>query len=180
MQGTSKPWRQIRLVRADELEAQFITLLGRLRASPDLVRRYRNRAAAPVSRSLLDRTLRELRVEMSELERKRERVFDLYLSGDVRREDVQGRLDAMASRRDGLSAQIATTDEQIAVAKAPADRDKNADALMRRAAQTLQRATEAEQRLIARAVALELGGLHVDGGSRLKVGHSQASAGGSP
>jgi DNA invertase Pin-like site-specific DNA recombinase len=161
---------RIRFIRADDLEQDFIELLGRLRASPELLKRYRTRAASPVSRTALEHSQRDLRAKATDIDRKRERVFDLYLSGDVRREDVQSKLDALAVERDDLAARIASVSEQIVVAKATGDRDRDADALLRRAAATFQKATEAEQRLIARAVAVELGGLHVDGDCRLKVG----------
>jgi hypothetical protein len=158
------------LVRADELEKEFVAMLGQLQASPQLVKRYRQRAASPVSSSLLERSLRDLRSKAAEVERKRDKIFELYLSGDVRREDVQPKLDALTVERDDLATRVASVSEQIVVAKASTSRDRDADALLRRAARTFERATEPEQRLIARAVAVELGGLHIDGGSRLKVG----------
>jgi DNA invertase Pin-like site-specific DNA recombinase len=161
---------KIRLVRADELEKEFVAMLGQLRASPQLVKRYRQQAASPVSGSLLERSVRDLKSKAAEVERKRDKIFDLYLSGDVRREDVQGKLDALAAERDDLGARIASVNEQIVVAKAEAGRSRDADALLGRAARTFEKATEAEQRLIARAVAVELGGLRVEGNGRLKVG----------
>jgi DNA invertase Pin-like site-specific DNA recombinase len=161
---------KIRLVRADELEKEFVAMLGQLRASPQLVKRYRQQAASPVSSGLLERSERDLKSKSAEVERKRDKIFDLYLAGDVRREDVQGKLDALGAERDDLGARIASVKEQIVVAKAETSRSRDADALLRRATQTFEKATEPEQRLIARAVAVELGGLHVDGSGRLKVG----------
>jgi len=165
----------IRLVRAETLEAQFIEMLGRLRASPNLLKRYRTRAASPLSATMLERSMRNVKGQLVEIEKKRQRVFDLYLAGDVRREDVQGKLDALADERDELASTSSVLAEQIAGAKASSAQNRDASALLERADQTFRSASEPEQRLIARAIAVEVGGLVVDPDRKLRIGSATAA-----
>jgi DNA invertase Pin-like site-specific DNA recombinase len=159
-------WK-LRLVRADMIEGQFAVLLGRLKASPELVGRYRRRANAPVAPRILESAVRELKARLAEVGRRRDAVWELHLSGMVRPEDVQERLDALAEERDELQGRIATAGEQLAIAKASSTRDRDVEALIRRAAQIFARASVSEQNQIARAVSVELGGLSVDQGGKL-------------
>ena len=160
----------IKLFRAGEIEDQFVALLGRLRASPELVERYRRRAAAPSSPKILERSLRELKTKLAEIERRRDAAWELHLAGKVKAEDVQDRLDKLALQRDEVQSQLATVKDAIAVASAAAKGQQDAEALVRRAARTFVKATVSEQNQIARAVSLELGGLVVDAHGKLAVG----------
>lgn len=159
----------IRLLPAEKLEEQFVAFLGRLRASPKLVERYRRRAAGPVSPKLLERTVRDLKAELARIASKRDAVWELNVAGKVRADDVQERLDALAERRDELQARIANAQEQLAIEKSASTRQDDVEALFRRAAQIFAKATVAEQNQIARAVSVELGGLVVDAVGKLKV-----------
>jgi len=160
---------RFRLVRAEAIEERFVELLGRLRASPKLVERYSRRAAAPVSPRMLDRSIRELKGKLADVARRRDAVWELHASGNVRSEDVQERLDALGAQRDEIQGRLASAQEQLAIARAASTRERDVDALIRRAAQTFKRATVAEQNQIARAVSLELGGLYVDESGSLEV-----------
>jgi hypothetical protein len=85
----------------------------------------------------------------------------------VRPEDVQERLDALAEERDELHGRIAAAGEQLAIAKASSARERDVEALIRRAGQIFAKASVSEQNQIARAVSVELGGLSVDQGGKL-------------
>jgi DNA invertase Pin-like site-specific DNA recombinase len=159
---------KIRLVRADGLEEQFVIMLGRLRASPQLVARF-HRRSNPASPRTLERSVRELKTKLSDVARKRNAVWELHVSGKVRAEDVQERLDALAEQRDELQGRIAGVQEQLAIAKVAADRQRDVEALFRRATEIFHKANVDEQNKIARAVSVELGGLCVDANSKLDV-----------
>lgn len=161
---------RLRLLRAEALEEQVVALLSRLRASPKLVDRYRQRAAAPVSPRILENAIRELKAKLADISRHREAAWELHVSGKVRAEDVQQRLDDLAGRRDDIHGQISQAQEQLSISKAVAQRARDVEALLKRAAQTFQKANVAEQNQIARAVSLELGGLWVATDGSLKVG----------
>jgi DNA invertase Pin-like site-specific DNA recombinase len=160
----------IKLFPSGEIEDQFVALLGRLRASPELVERYRRRAVAPTSPKILERSLRELKTKLAEIERRRDAAWELHIAGKVKAEDVQDRLDKLSVQRDEAQSQLAAVRDQIAVASAVAKGQQDAEALVRRAAQIFKRANVSEQNAIARAVSVELGGLHVDADGKLQVG----------
>jgi DNA invertase Pin-like site-specific DNA recombinase len=162
--------QKLRLVRADALEAQFVSLLGRLDASPALIKRYRTRAVAPVSSPVLERTIREGNAKLADLSKRREKVWDLYESGDVRKEDVQSRLDNLSERSDRLQSEVEESKEQLAVAKGLAQRQRDAEDLLRAAVKIFQRANVEQQSEIAKATCLELGGFTVDAAKKLQVG----------
>ena len=161
---------KLRLTRADTLEEQFVEALSRLRASPKLIERYRRRAAAPVSPRLLERSARELKAELADLDRRRETAWELHASGKVRDEDVQERLDALAGKREEVQGRIVTVQEQLSIVKVSESRERDVEALIRRAGQIFKKANVADQNQIARAVSVELGGFFVDAGGQLKVG----------
>lgn len=160
---------KLRLVRAEHVEDQFIDLLGRLRASPKLVEKYRRRAEATVSPRILERSIRDLKAKLTELARRREAAWELHLSGKVRAEDVQERLDALSDQREDLQARLAGAQEQRAVAKVASNRERDVEALLRKAVQIFGQANVDEQNQIARAASLELGGFYVDEDRKLKL-----------
>jgi DNA invertase Pin-like site-specific DNA recombinase len=160
---------RLRLVRADKLEEQFVALLGRLRASPKLIERHRRRSLT-ASPQLLERTLREQKARLDELARKRDVAWELHAASKVRAEDVQERLDALSRARGELQDRILAVQQELATAKAATSQQLDAEALIRRGAQIFRKANVEEQNKIARAVSVELGGLHVDADQRLKPG----------
>lgn len=160
---------RLRLVRAEKLEEQFVALLGRLRASPQLIERHRRRSLT-ASPQLLERTLREQKASLDELARKRDVAWELHAAGKVRAEDVQERLDALNRERGEVQDRIVAGQQELAIAKATTSQQRDAEALIRRGAQIFRRANVDEQNKIARAVSVELGGLHVDADQRLKPG----------
>jgi hypothetical protein len=93
---------RMRLVPADALEQQFVALLARLKASPELIERWRKRAATPVSMPTLEKTIRELNADLVDVERRRRRVWELFETDAVRKQDVTERLDALGAQRDNL------------------------------------------------------------------------------
>ncbi|MGC2650282.1 MAG: recombinase family protein [Candidatus Cybelea sp.] len=182
----TKPWRyryymckahwnhdaKNRLVRAEPLETQFVALLDRLDASPALIKRYRQRAAAPVSSPVLERTIRDGKAKLADLSKRREKVWELHESGHVRAEDVQERLDKLTEQRDKLQSEVEEAKEQLAVAKGIAQGQQDAEDLLRRAVKIFQKANIDQQNEIAKATCLELGGFTVDAAKKLQVGRA--------
>lgn len=160
---------KLRLTRADSLEDQFVALLGKLRASPKLVERYRRRAAIPIAPRILERSVRDLKAKLVDVGRRRDAAWELHVSGRVRAEDVQERLDGLADRREELQARLAGAQEQLAIAKIASNRERDVEALLRRASQIFSKANVEEQNQIARALSVELGGLMVDADGKLKL-----------
>jgi DNA invertase Pin-like site-specific DNA recombinase len=159
-----------RIVRAEPIESQFRDLLGRLDASPELVKRYRARAASPVSMPALERTIRDGNAQLANLAKSREKAFQLNESGHLRDEDLQARLDTLTEQRDKLQAEVNEAREQVAAAKALAQRQQDAEELLRRAVKIFEKANVAQQNEIAKAVRIELGVLTVDKDKVLLVG----------
>jgi hypothetical protein len=160
---------KLRLTRADSLEDQFVKLLSRLRASPKLVERYRRRAATPIAPRILERSVRELKTKVADVAHRRDAAWELHVSGGVRAEDVQERLDTLAEQREDLQGRLAGAQEQLAIANAASNRERDVEALLRRASQIFSKANVEEQNQIARALSVELGGLTVDSDGKLKV-----------
>jgi hypothetical protein len=156
-------------VRSEPIEEQFVDLLGRLRASPKLVEQHRLRAAAPISPRILERTIAELKAKLADVARRRDATWELHVDGRVRAEDVQERLDRLAGHREELQGRLDAANEQLAIARSASTRERDVEALFRRAAQIFQRSSAADQNQIARAVSIELGGLTVDVNRKLKV-----------
>lgn len=146
-----------RLLPAKAIEDQFVALLAKLRASPQLVERYRRRASSPMSPRILERSLQELKRKLADIARRRDAAWELHVSGKVRSDDVQERLDDLAQQRDEIQGQLATLQEQIAIAKEAEKGQQDAEALISRAVTIFKRANVAEQNQIARAVSVELG-----------------------
>ena len=161
---------KLRLVRAERVEEQFVALLEKLKASPDLVVRYGRKAATPVAPRTLESAIRDLKMKLSEINRRREQAWELHSAGRVRSEDVQERLDDLANQREDVARRLAVAQEQLAIAKATANRQHDVEALIKRAAQTFRNATVDEQNAIARAASLELGGLTIDAKGKLTIG----------
>lgn len=171
--GCKAKWnhgQKLRLVRADELEAQFVDLLGRLDASPQLIKRYRTRAVAPVSTPALERTLRDNNAKLADLAKRREKVWDLFESGDIRKEAIQERLDKLDEQREKLQSELEEAREQLALAKELARGQQDAEDLMRRAVKIFQKADTDSQNEIAKALRLTLGAFVVDAEKKLQVG----------
>lgn len=158
-----------RLDRAERLEEQFVDLLKRLRASPELVERYRKRADAPVGPQTLERSIKELKAKAAGIDKKRDLAWELHAAGKVRTEDLQERIDRLAAQRAEVQTQLTGLHEQLSIAKAVSQRRSDVAAMVKRAAAIFAKATVAEQNAIAKAVAVELGGLVVDPNGKLKI-----------
>jgi DNA invertase Pin-like site-specific DNA recombinase len=165
---------KLRLVRSDNLEEQFSTLLGRLRASPSLITRYRKRASTASSPRLLERSLKQFSEKLSDVDRRRDAAWELHVAGRVRSEDVQERLDKLSTERSDLQAQIAELRDQLAVASEATRRNDDVQKLFERAPALYAKATEPQQRQLARAVAVALGGFTVNKAGKLQIGAVKA------
>lgn len=158
-----------RLVRADDLEEQFVALLARLKASPESAQRYRQRSAGAGNVKSLAKNLADLRGEAERIKRGRERAWELELGGKMREGDLRERLDALALRSDEIAARIADVQGQLALVQAAKEQNKDADALIARSVRVYHRGTDADRRAIVRALALDLGGLCVEEDGKLKI-----------
>jgi hypothetical protein len=107
----------------------------------------------------VDRALATQRAALAEVRRRRDAVWDLHLSGRVRAEDVQEKLDVLAAERDELETRIATLAAERSAAQARRVDARDARATVRNAARTYADASLEDRRLIARAIALLFGGL---------------------
>jgi DNA invertase Pin-like site-specific DNA recombinase len=158
----------VRLVRAEKVEQQFVALLAELKDKPHLIAE----AAARVhgaSPALIDRAITEASANVASLNRQRERVWEMNNEGKVRDEDVQDRLDALARRRDDEIAKVAELEAQRARAMAAVRRVTDTEALIAKAHALYGEATSEEQRALARAVSLDLGGLCVEADGTLTI-----------
>lgn len=154
--GKAHPSGWGRLVRADLLERAFADALAAMAADSDLIARYRE--PAPIANKLLGKALPAARRELDELDRQRTRIFDLNASGKLRDDDLQGRLDELAPKREELLARIADLSTQQTLA---ASRDRiaqDAEAAIREAAAVYAQATPTERNDLVRNVTAHLGG----------------------
>jgi DNA invertase Pin-like site-specific DNA recombinase len=161
---------KLRMIRAERLEEQFVDLLGQLQASPTLIERYRKRGALSSSPKILERSLKEFMAKLAEADRRRDAAWDLHARGKVRSEDVQSRLDRISADRQEVQFQIAEVRDQLAVAREVSRRNDDVADLFKRAPAIFKRASEPDQRKLARAIAVELGGFRVNEKGILKIG----------
>jgi chromosome segregation ATPase len=150
----------MRLCRADDLEAEFVDLLKRIRAKPELVAAYRKKSAG-ASGKTLERSLRAAKDEVADLDRRRDKAWALNAAGKVRDDDLQERLDKLGERRRELESNISALEERLSLAAAAIREDRDADAVLSKAAKLFSRASDEDRRRIARAVSVSLGGLCV-------------------
>ena len=158
-----------RLVRADDLETQFVALLARLKASPQSAARYRLRAAGAGSARALEKSLTDLRAQADRIKLGRERVWEMELGGKMREDDLRERLQSLADRAEQIAARIADVQGQLALVQAAKQQNKDADVLISRAVRLYERGDDEERRAIVRAVALDLGGLCVEEDGKLDM-----------
>jgi DNA invertase Pin-like site-specific DNA recombinase len=158
-----------RLNPAVPLERQFVALLKKLAAGPDLIAQYRRANLTPASPALLRRNLRSLRAELVALDQRHAKVWELFEAELVRREDVQGRIDAIAGERVDVAERIDHIEVQLALAQAATQQNADVAAVFAVAAATYEDSDVDHQRSIARAAALSLGGLCVEEDRTLTV-----------
>jgi DNA invertase Pin-like site-specific DNA recombinase len=167
------PWVHevaVRLVRADNLEDQFVNLLRRLRASPALLAKYQNRTRQ--SPEPLKKRIHELERNLSDIDRGKQRVWDLHAKGQVRDTDVQERLDKLAETREGIQKRLAETREHLVIAQHASNERQGLARVLDEAARRWATLPEPNQRRIAQAIALVLGGFTVTAGGTLTIGNS--------
>lgn len=153
-----------RLLLASDLEAQFIALLDHLSAKPDLMRTHRQASTSP---AMLERALREAHTAANQTQREKEQVWNLHAKGLVRDEDVQARLDALATRERDEHERIANIASELSLLRASTARETDVRAALAKAAQTYREASVDDQRAIARALARYTGGLVIEEDGRL-------------
>ncbi len=149
---------------------QFGALLRRLKGSPTLTARFRRGASGNVVQ--LQKTVLQLSTEVGALDRKREQAWELHAAGKVRADDVQPRLDRLATERAEIESRLTDVPGRLALAESGAKHNADADDYLRRAPELFRKGNEEQQRQIARAVAVQLGGLYVDANGKLKPGVS--------
>lgn len=159
---------------AERLEAQFMALLDRLAVSPELARAYREKAAEPPG--TLRAVIIRLEREIHEIDRKRKGVWELHAAGRVRADDVQERLDELASQRAELAHRLVSAKDRLASTERLEGEERNAVAIIQQARKAFLAASEPEQRQIALAIAHLVGGLYVDEHGELALGPVHADA----
>lgn len=160
---------KLRFVRAEKLEERFVALLADLGQHPERIETYRAAATNLPSAKLLDRALAENRSAIAELNQQRERVWEMNAAGTVRDEDVQERLDTLARLRDEKITRSSEIEMQRALAIAATRRTADTTALISKAVALYGEATDDERRALARAIALDLGGLCIEQDGALGV-----------
>jgi DNA invertase Pin-like site-specific DNA recombinase len=159
----------LRLVGADDLEVAFAAHLRELRAKPALIERIR-RAAEPSSPALLERAIREARAQLADVTRRRDRIWEAFERDELRGPDAQERLDALTTEREQLQVRVTEIEGQRALAAAARRHDRDAARAISKAEETFADASDADRRLIARSVAVILGGFCVDRDDKLRIG----------
>lgn len=152
-----------KLVRADDLEGQFYSLLLEIEAAPKSVVLEPDPALP-----LLEGALRAAHAQMAECGRQRDEVWEMHAARLVRTEDVQDRLDTLAAKREACIQRIADIEMQLAVATAPIGID--GPEIVAQTIATWQSATPLEQRQAVHLVARFAGGLYVDRAGQLHTG----------
>lgn len=119
-----------RSIRADKLEAQFDAKVARIVSGDPLAEAYQT-AASP-AKGLLARALPEAKRRLEEIDRERSRIWAMNAKGQLRDEDLQGRLDEFGPEREALVVQIADLSAQHMLATHARRIDRDARALIRR------------------------------------------------
>ncbi|HEV3087830.1 MAG TPA: hypothetical protein VGX96_11450 [Candidatus Elarobacter sp.] len=148
-----------------------MTLLDRLAASPELVGVIVDRGGVAEEQRGLAARLADLRREAADVSARRERVWEAFESGSLRRDTVQQRLDDLTARETEARAAIVRAEAELAAMKARAASVDEAQGLIAMTRRVWDRAAVADRKALARALSDALGGLvvtedgeHVAGG----------------
>jgi DNA invertase Pin-like site-specific DNA recombinase len=159
-----------RAVHADELEAAFVVLLRSLHASPETAARYRRAAIAPAgSIKTLEKNLHALRGDLEKAKGASTAVWDLHSKGLIKDAHMAARLDTVAATQRDIEDRIATAEAQRGLFAAAAQNERDAQAVIAKAARTYARGSDEDRRDIVRALALDLGGLCLEANGKLAV-----------
>lgn len=143
--------------RADALERQFLELLDRLRAHPEIAD-----TAAPADGDGLSERLSELERERGDLARQRERVWDMFNRKTVAEIELGRRLTAIAAEEARVAQSIADVQQSSVRAQARARRRANAAEVLAQGAEAWPSADVDAKQRFARDIALYVGGLWAD------------------
>ena len=156
--------------RVTRVEQQFVALLDRLVASPELVGVIVDRGGVAEEQRGLATRVADLRREAADVTARRERVWEAFESGSLRRDTVQQRLDDLTARETEARAAIVRTEAELAAMKARAASEDEAQGLVAMARRVWDRAAVADRKALARAVSDALGGLVVTDAGELVAG----------
>jgi len=104
--GRDRVHGKYRCHRVTHVEQRFVALLDRLAASPELVGVIVDRRGVAEEQRGLAARLADLRREAADVSARRERVWEAFELGSVRRDTVQQRLDDLAAREADARAAI--------------------------------------------------------------------------
>jgi hypothetical protein len=151
--------------RVSRVEQQFVALLDRLVASPELVGVIVDRGGVAEEQRGLAARLTDLRQEAADASARRERVREAFESGSLRRDTVQQRLDDLTAREKDARAAIVRTEVELAAMKARAASVDEAQGLVAMTRRVLDHAAVPDRKALARALSDALGGLVVTEGA---------------
>jgi chromosome segregation ATPase len=116
------------------------------------------------------RGLADLRRDAADVSARRERVWEAFESGSLRRDTVQQRLDDLTARETEARASILRTEAELAAMKARAASVDEAQGLVAMARRVWEHAAVPDRKALARAVCEALGGLVVIEAGELVAG----------
>ena len=157
---------KMRLHRADAIEARFIKLLESLAVQPIRVLSDDERA----DYEHLTTRSAHLRTVLDEVDRGRERVWELDLRGHLDPGAIQTRLATLDTRRGIVERHLVAAIEALTLLEATRERDTEAEELRRTALATFLAGDYTQKTVVARAVVASLGGVRVTTTGRIIVG----------
>jgi hypothetical protein len=148
--------------RADRLEAQFATLLGRLTADDRLLSDYAASQNRRHDVSLLDSQIRDLRQELAKIDRRRRTIFEAFEDETLPREELRWRLDDLKSQHAQLETRVEQAESARRLASAKSLRVDDLRRLLATANAAWTQASIDDRRALSKAIAHAFGGLVVD------------------
>ena len=148
---------------ADHLEREFVDLLRRLCAHPELL-------ASNVDTEPLEQRIETVRAEIKDNETRRLRAWELADKAGLSAEDLGQRIRDLRAEREPLEAELVMLERDLAALSSSRRSRSSILAVLSGLADSWQAASAEEKREIARAVADALGGLYVKPAESARLG----------
>jgi hypothetical protein len=156
--------------RTNRIEGQFLILLQNLAAEEALLERYVAGRSTQENTRAISARIAALREENANNDQRRRKLYEAFEQGDLRKRDLQWRLDDLAAGENSRILDIEILQHELAVEHARCTGIENARILVRKAADLWSSATIDDKRALAKAIAQAIGGLIVTIDGNLMVG----------
>jgi len=148
--------------RAQDVEDQFVLILERLVASPEVAKAWQEYSRRkPLDATAMRARLGQLDRSIDQSDRRKEHAWNMAAGGKFESEDLRDRLASLEADRRRRVEQRDTLRQQVAVLEAQETVRDDAQRILARASNTWSKAAPDQKKRISQAIAAALGGLTV-------------------